>query len=134
MNFLASTATLALVAQTAAQSASAGSGTFSVTPHASYSSSIGVLGCKIDYNRVAYWPMEVDCDSMCVKLTYQGNSMTVLHVDHSGGAYDISYDAWSRLYCGVPGTDQTCIGGGVDMECALTAPTHSLSFPTFPIC
>lgn len=96
---------------------SSGSGTYSVTPHASFSSSVGVLGCKIDYNRVAYWPMQVDCDSMCVKLTYQGTSMTVLHIDHSGGAYDISYDAWSRLYCGVPGADQTCVGGGVDMQC-----------------
>ncbi|CAN8102010.1 unnamed protein product [Discula destructiva] len=100
----------------ARQGASSGSGTASVTPHASYSSSIGVLGCKIDYNRVAYWPMAVDCDKMCVKLTYKGKSTTVLHIDQSGGAHDISYDAWSELNCGVPGTAQTCVGGGVDMD------------------
>lgn len=99
------------------RASSAGSGTYSVTPHTSYSSSVGVLGCKIDYNRVAYWPMEVDCDSMCIKLTNNGKSLTVLHVDTSGGAYDISYDAWSQLNCGVPGSAQTCVGGGVNMQC-----------------
>ncbi|KAJ4390092.1 hypothetical protein N0V93_007565 [Gnomoniopsis smithogilvyi] len=98
------------------RASSSGSGTYSVTPHTSYSSSVGVLGCKIDYNRVAYWPMEVDCDSMCIKLTNNGNSLTVLHVDTSGGAYDISYDAWSQLNCGVPGSAQTCVGGGVNMQ------------------
>lgn len=114
---------LALAGVTCARSgptrraSSSGSGTYSVTPHTSYSSSVGVLGCKIDYNRVAYWPMEVDCDSMCIKLTNNGKSLTVLHVDTSGGAYDISYDAWSQLNCGVPGSAQTCVGGGVDMQC-----------------
>lgn len=98
------------------------SGTYSVTPHVQYSSSIGVLGCKIDYNRVAYWPMAPDCDNMCVKLTYNGQSLNVLHVDQSGGAYDISYDAWSQLYCGVPGTAGTCEGGGVDMQCKCPGP------------
>ncbi|KAH0006683.1 hypothetical protein KCU78_g12180, partial [Aureobasidium melanogenum] len=34
-------------------------GTISATPHVEYSSSIGVLGCKINTNRVAYWPMSV---------------------------------------------------------------------------
>jgi len=43
--------------------------------------------------------------------------VTVLHIDKSDVAHDISYDAWSRLYCGVPGEDQTCVGGGVPMEC-----------------
>lgn len=95
------------------------SGTYSVTPHVQYSSSIGVLGCKINYNRVAYWPMAPDCDNMCAKLTYNGQSLNVLHIDQSGGAYDISYDAWSQLYCGVPGTAGTCEGGGVDMQCKL---------------
>ncbi|KAJ4422883.1 hypothetical protein N0V82_002409 [Gnomoniopsis sp. IMI 355080] len=114
---------LALVGVSCARSgptrraSSSGSGTYSVTPHTSYSSSVGILGCKIDYNRVAYWPMEVDCDSMCIKLTgNNGKSLTVLHVDTSGGAYDISYDAWSQLNCGVPGSAQTCDGGGVNMQ------------------
>ena len=36
-------------------------GSISVTPHQQYSSSVGVLGCKINTNRVAckqYWPHE----------------------------------------------------------------------------
>lgn len=38
-----------------------GSGTaMGITPHDMYSSSVGVLGCKIDTNRVAYWPQSVD--------------------------------------------------------------------------
>lgn len=109
-----------LLPRQAPNSSSTGSGTASITPHASYGSSVGVLGCKIDVNRVAYWPLPVDCDSMCVKLTYEGTSLTVLHIDTSGGNYDISYDAYSKLYCGVPGMDRTCEGGGVDMQCMLT--------------
>lgn len=31
-------------------------GTISVTPHVEYSSSVSVLGCKTNTNRVAYWP------------------------------------------------------------------------------
>ena len=45
------------------------SGSCSVTPHAEYSSSIGVPGCKINTNRVAYWPGSVDCNNICVKVT-----------------------------------------------------------------
>ncbi|KAF3767330.1 hypothetical protein M406DRAFT_31975, partial [Cryphonectria parasitica EP155] len=92
-------------------------GTESMTPHDAYSSSIGVLGCKVNVDRIAYWPMPPDCNSMCIKLTgNNGNTLNVLHVDESGGAYDISYDAWSQLNCGVPATDGTCQGGGVSMQ------------------
>lgn len=111
-SFVTSMLALAAVAH-----AGTGSGTYSVTPHDAYSSSIGVLGCKVDVNRIAYWPETPDCSNMCVKLTHNGNSLTVLHIDTSGGAHDISYDAWSQLNCGVPGSDGTCQGGGVDMEC-----------------
>ena len=31
-------------------------GGITVTPHEQYSSSIGALGCKLNTNRVAYWP------------------------------------------------------------------------------
>ncbi|KAI0155741.1 hypothetical protein BJ166DRAFT_468152, partial [Pestalotiopsis sp. NC0098] len=100
---------LALAAGTAATSVS-------TTPHDSYSSSIGVLGCKIDTNRVAYWPGSVDCNNLCVKLTYGDRSVNLLRVDQSGGAYDISYDAWAYLQTGKSATVDAITGGGVDME------------------
>ncbi len=53
----------------------------SVTPHDMYSSSVGVLGCKINTNRVAYWPMSVDCDNICVQVSYQGRSLNLLRID-----------------------------------------------------
>lgn len=87
----------------------------SVTPHASYSSSIGVLGCKINTNRVAYWPMAVDCTNICVKLSYDDRSVYLLRIDHSGGAYDVSYDAWNYLQTGKSATKDPIAGGGVAM-------------------
>lgn len=87
----------------------------SVTPHASYSSSIGVLGCKINTNRVAYWPMAVDCTNICVKVSYDSRSLHLLRIDHSGGAYDVSYDAWNYLQTGKSATQDPIAGGGVAM-------------------
>lgn len=86
------------------------------TPHDKYSSSIGVLGCKINTNRVAYWPGSVDCDNICVKLSYQGRSVHLLRIDQSGGAYDISYDAWAYLQTGKSATTKPISGGSVAME------------------
>ncbi|KAI3395970.1 hypothetical protein diail_609 [Diaporthe ilicicola] len=85
------------------------------TPHDSYSSSIGVLGCKINTNRVAYWPMGVDCNNICVKLSYGGRSVHLLRVDQSGGAYDVSYDAWNYLQTGRSASSDPIAGGGVAM-------------------
>ncbi|KOS22834.1 hypothetical protein ESCO_003434 [Escovopsis weberi] len=79
-----------------------GATTVSVTPHDSYSSSVGVLGCKINTNQVVYWPWPVDCDNICVKVTNEDRSLYLLHVDQSGGAFDMSYEAW--------------VGGGVNMQ------------------
>lgn len=87
----------------------------SVTPHASYSSSVGVLGCKINVNRVAYWPMAVDCTNICVEVTYESRSLHLLRIDQSGGAYDISYDAWNYLQTGKSATEDPIAGGGVAM-------------------
>ncbi|KAJ9145048.1 Cerato-platanin [Pleurostoma richardsiae] len=100
---------LALAAQTAADSISA-------TPHDSYSSSVGVLGCKINTDRVAYWPGSVDCDNICVKLSHGGRSVHLLRIDQSGGAHDISYDAWVYLQTGKSAAEDPITGGGVDME------------------
>lgn len=86
------------------------------TPHDSYSSSVGVLGCKINTNRVAYWPSSVDCTNLCVQLSYDGRSVYLLRVDQSGGAHDVSYDAWNYLYTGYSATDQPTAGGAIAMN------------------
>ncbi|KAF3920206.1 hypothetical protein AA313_de0205897 [Arthrobotrys entomopaga] len=86
-----------------------------VTPHESFSSSVGVLGCKINVNRVAYWPMSVDCNNICVQLSYGGRSVYLLRIDQSGGAFDVSYDAWNYLYTGYSALDKPTAGGAVAM-------------------
>jgi hypothetical protein len=86
-----------------------------VTPHDSYSSSIGVLGCKVNTNRIAYWPMAVDCNNICVHLSYSGRSVYLLRVDQSGGAYDVSYDAWNYLITGASATSKPTAGGATEM-------------------
>lgn len=85
----------------------------SVTPHDSYSSKVGVLGCKIDINRVAYWPTAVDCNSLCVRVSANNRSVNLLKVDQSDGAHDISYDAWNYLVTGESATESAVVGGGV---------------------
>ncbi|KAI7784324.1 hypothetical protein LA080_010107 [Diaporthe eres] len=80
------------------------SGSVRVTPHDSYSSSIGVHGCKVDVNRMAYWPDWPDCSGMCIKLTFGSRSRTVLHLDVSGGAHDISFDTYQYLAYGTSAT------------------------------
>ncbi|ERS96204.1 hypothetical protein HMPREF1624_07113 [Sporothrix schenckii ATCC 58251] len=101
---------------TAAVAASAASSSVPVTPHASYSSSIGVLGCKVNTNRIAYWPMAVDCDNICVSLFYQGRQVYLLRVDQSGGAHDVSYDAWNYLVTGKSATADPTAGGAISMD------------------
>ncbi|KAL7796142.1 hypothetical protein V8C37DRAFT_414421 [Trichoderma ceciliae] len=105
----ASAATVSAVAVRRDQSAS-------VTPHEQYSSSIGVLGCLINTNRVAYWPMPIDCNNICVKVTNGGRSLNLLKIDQSAGAYDISYDAWNYLVFGESATTDPQTGGGVNMD------------------
>ncbi|KAF3765787.1 hypothetical protein M406DRAFT_351158 [Cryphonectria parasitica EP155] len=106
---------LLLVLATLISPASADGVAISATPHAQYSSSIGVLGCKINTNRVAYWPMAVDCTNICVKLSYGSRSVHLLRIDQSGGAYDVSYDAWNYLQTGKSATADPIAGGGVAM-------------------
>ncbi|WKT49752.1 hypothetical protein QSH57_014699 [Fusarium oxysporum f. sp. vasinfectum] len=61
------------------------SGSASITPHDQYSSSIGVLGCKINTNRVAYWPGSVDCNNICVKVSNEGRSSATKDPQQGGG-------------------------------------------------
>lgn len=96
----------------------------SVTPHEQYSSSIGVLGCLINTNRVAYWPFPVNCDDICVKVTYEGRSLNLLKIDTSGGAFDISYDAWNQLAFGTSAKDDPHYGGGLPMEYEFVDPSE----------
>jgi hypothetical protein len=86
------------------------------TPHDSFSSSVGVLGCKIDTDRVAYWPMSVDCTNICVSLSYGSRSVYLLRIDQSGGAYDVSYDAWNYLITGYSATSKPTAGGATAMQ------------------
>ncbi|KAH6869550.1 hypothetical protein B0T10DRAFT_418315, partial [Thelonectria olida] len=93
-----------------------GADTASMTPHDMYSSSVGVLGCKINTNRVAYWPSPVGCDDICVKVYNEGRTVYLLKIDQSGGAHDISYDAWNYLKCGRSATESPQTGGGENFE------------------
>ncbi|KAL9942843.1 hypothetical protein D7B24_005378 [Verticillium nonalfalfae] len=111
---LAASATLVSSASIPARRATKGSA--SITPHDQYSSSIGVLGCKINTNRVAYWPGAPGCDDLCVKVSHGGRSLNLLRIDSSAGAHDISYDAWNYLAFGSSATDAPHMGGGVDMD------------------
>lgn len=112
-----------------------------VTAHDSFSSSIGVHGCKVDVNRIAYWPFAPDCSRMCIKLKFGSRSRTVLHIDKSGGAYDISFDTFQYLAFGTSATAEPvfAVSAGhvtmdyeiVDMsECAdiITSDTGKMSF------
>ena len=101
---------------TAATRVVADSGTVWATPHDSYSSSVGVLGCKVNTNRIAYWPGSIDCNNLCVRLSYEGRSVHLLRIDQSEGAHDVSYDAWNYLYTGYSATDRPAAGGATPME------------------
>ncbi|KAF2748090.1 hypothetical protein M011DRAFT_458001 [Sporormia fimetaria CBS 119925] len=105
-----SLAALASAAPTAGQWAST---SVSVTPHDKFSSSVGVLGCHIDTNRVAYFPYFPSCDSPCIEVSNGERSVYLLHIDQSGGAFDISYDAWNYLQNGQSALENPTIGGGI---------------------
>lgn len=114
-----------------------------VTPHDAFSSTIGVHGCKVDVNRMAYWPEWPDCSGMCIKLKYGSRSRTVLHLDVSGEAHDISFDTYQYLAYGTSATSSPAflnpdLKGALDVtyevvdmsECAdiITSDTGKMSF------
>lgn len=159
---------LVALAISAAECSLAKSGTVYVTPHSQFSSSIGVLGCKVDTNRIAYWPIcrafsfqypfisqyylrtdriltmiliGPDCTDMCIKLTFGSRSRTILHIDTSGGNYDISFDTFQYLAFDSKATASPAIlnanaGANMDYEivdmseCSdiITSDTGKLSF------
>lgn len=87
-----------------------------VTPHESYSSTVGVPGCKINTNRVAYWPLPISCTNICVRVTYAGRSLHLLRIDRSTGAWDISYDAWNYLLTGQSARDNPSTGSILEAD------------------
>ncbi|KAM3541246.1 hypothetical protein ARSEF1564_005871 [Beauveria bassiana] len=95
-----------------------------VTPHDSYSSSIGVLGCKINTDRVAYWPDTVTCDNICVSLSKDDRQLYLLRIDQSGGAHDTSYDAWNYLVTGQSATEKPTTGGAIEMTAQAAKPSQ----------
>lgn len=88
----------------------------SVTPHEQFSSSVGVLGCLINTNRVAYFPSFPDCNKPCLRLKSKDREVTVLHIDSSEGAHDISYDAWNYLKTGKSAKEDPQQGNGIEVE------------------
>lgn len=88
----------------------------SITPHVEYSSSVGVLGCKINTNSVAYWPTPVDCDEICLRLTSTHGSLTVVKIDSSLSANDVSYNTWNFLATGQYATTHPHVGGAISVE------------------
>lgn len=60
--------------------------------------------------------MSVDCSNICIKLSYGDRSLNLLRIDQSGGAYDVSYDAWNYLQTGKSATEDPIAGGSVAME------------------
>ncbi|KAF5988532.1 hypothetical protein FBULB1_1408 [Fusarium bulbicola] len=63
------------------------------------------------------WPGSVDCNNICVKVSYESRSICLLKTDSTGGAYDISYDAWNYLGFGKSASDSPREGGGIAMNC-----------------
>lgn len=102
-----------IIATTLFLAAAASASDISITPHDKYSSSIGVLGCHVDTNRIAYFPESPSCDGGCFEVSASGRTVHLLHVDQSGGAYDISYDAWNYLNSGSSASDNPTMGGGI---------------------
>jgi hypothetical protein len=51
-----------------------------------------------------------------VSLSYQDRQVYLLRIDKSGGAHDVSYDAWNYLYTGKSATEEPTAGGAIDMQ------------------
>lgn len=80
-----------------------------LTPHDHYSSSVGVLGCKVDTNHFAYWPEAISCNDFCMEVSYEGRSALFMHLDNSAGAHDVSFENWNYLETGYPASEKTHI-------------------------
>ena len=87
-------------------------------------------------DRVAYWPVPVSCDDICVEVSYQGRKLQLLQIDQSERAYDISYDAWNYLSFGKPATEEPHESGGFLMTYEVVHPStchHLLNDGKLPL-
>lgn len=73
----------------------------SITPRDTYQTDVGVPACKINTNLVAYGQGPVDCNNICVEVSYQGRVLNLLNIGTPGGTYGVSYDAWNYLGYGM---------------------------------
>ncbi|KAF1977925.1 hypothetical protein BU23DRAFT_366134, partial [Bimuria novae-zelandiae CBS 107.79] len=96
-------------------------GKLCIMAHAQFSS-VGVVGCLINVNRVAYLPATYalpSCLNYCIKVRANGCSVNLLWIDNSvadgtkPANYDISYDAWNHLISGANAKDAPVYGGGL---------------------
>ena len=79
-----------------------------------------LLSLHVVLTKDQYWPEPVDCQNICVQVSYKGRSLNLLHIDHSGGAHDISYDAYSILTTGQSADDSKSAAAGGDMSMTYT--------------
>ncbi|KAF2867499.1 hypothetical protein BDV95DRAFT_582280 [Massariosphaeria phaeospora] len=105
-------AALALTSATFASPIVKRQGSASFTPHDSFQGQ-GVLGCKIDINRVTYFP-SYDNLNYCVKASSKGRSVHLLQVGWSASElHEMSWDAWNYLNSGKSAYDYPTYGGGI---------------------
>lgn len=72
----------------------ADSGTVWATPHDSYSSSVGVLGCKVNTDRIAYWPNANQASGP--------HGLSTPSVLSSAPVWDIKYPSGTKVLAGSP--------------------------------
>lgn len=78
-------------------------------------------------DRAAYLPSFPTCNDFCKKISYQGRSVFVAHIDQSGGANDISYDAYNFLITGQSAAQNPITGGGQETVMDTVAPENCAS-------
>ncbi|KAK3948038.1 hypothetical protein QBC32DRAFT_373873 [Pseudoneurospora amorphoporcata] len=93
----------------------AAAGEIWLTPHDLYSSSVGVLGCKVNVNHMAYWPEAIGCDDICVEVTNPKNGL---------------FNNWNYLETGHPATekDQIVPSGGFTANYKTVDPNNCRQF------
>lgn len=77
---------------------------------------VGVIGCKVNMNCIVYWFSFVDCNDICVCVSYEGCLLNFFKVDIFFGVFDIFYDVWNYFGYGVLVIDVFMIGGEFSME------------------
>ncbi|KAF2874271.1 hypothetical protein BDV95DRAFT_441101, partial [Massariosphaeria phaeospora] len=87
-----------------------------LTPHTAFQATAGVLGCKVNVNRVSYFPIVPTCMTICMKITAKARSILVLNIGTSGGAWELSWDAWNYLNTGKNATENPTKNDGIPFQ------------------